>query len=57
MNREIEDYGKLGENDYFEETLTKGDRGDRKKTGFRTSAMQAKKVFFAWRLLLNRDRS
>ena len=31
MLGEIGEYGKLGKNDYFQERLTKGDRGDRKK--------------------------
>ena len=31
MSGEIGEYEKLGKNNYFEERLTKGDRGDRKK--------------------------
>ena len=40
MSGKIGEYGKLGKNHYFEERLTKGDRGDGKK--IRTFATQAK---------------
>ena len=44
MSGDIGEYEKLGKNNYFKERLTKGDRGDSKKSGLRAFTTRANKL-------------